>query len=95
MSQLCIGSLSVFVLGSDYFESLNEVVFVNFCNHSVIVNGSDGQNADDGMVLLPLVPFRFQNHALEAVELLERAILKLINPSPVEGLDVVEDIQMV
>ena len=75
MSQLCILSLSVFVLGSDYFESLNEVLFVNFCNHSVIVNGSDGQNADDGMVLLPLVPFGFQNHALKAVELLEGSIL--------------------
>ena len=75
MSVLGILSLSVFVLGSDYFESLNEVLFVNFCNHSVIVNGSDGQNADDGMVLLPLVPFGFQNHALKAVELLEGSIL--------------------
>ena len=75
MSVLCILSLSVFVLGSDYFESLNEVLFVNFCNHSVIVNGSDGQNADDGMILLPLMPFGFQNHALKAVELFERTIL--------------------
>ena len=75
MSVLGIMSLSVFVLGSDYFESLNEVLFVNFYNHFVIVNGSDGQNADDGMVLLPLMPFGFQNHALKAVELLERTIL--------------------
>ena len=94
MSQLCIRSLSILVLGSHYFKDLNDVVFVNFYNHFVIVNGSDWQNADDGMVLLPLVPLGFENHALKAVELLERAILKLEHPSPVKSLDVVENLQM-
>ena len=40
------------------------------------------------------MPFRFQNHALKAVELLERAILELEHPGPIKSLDVVENIQM-
>ena len=70
MSQLSVRSLSVFVLGSHDFENLSDAVFGNFCNHFVEVNGADGQNVDDGMVMFPLLPLGFENHALEAVKLL-------------------------
>ena len=40
------------------------------------------------------MPLGFENHALEAVELLEGAIFELEHPGPVKSLDVVENLQM-
>ena len=40
------------------------------------------------------MPLGFENHALDAVELLEEAILELDHPGPVKSLNVVENLQM-
>ena len=97
---LCIATVPLFGLGPLSILVILRPHDVVVHNYSVLVHSLDGHSVEikcsswelkcDGLILLPQLPFRLNDHALETLKLLPRMIWLLEVPCPIQQTDVIE-----
>ena len=98
---LCIATVPLFGLGPLSILVILRPHDVVVHNYSVLVHSLDGHSVEikcsswelkcDGLILLPQLPFRLNDHALETLKLLPFSTLTtLINPCPVQEVNIIE-----
>lgn len=92
MSTVRISTFSICILGPhDFSCAINtSILSPNFCNHAPKINCSNMQSDFNSLIFYPLLHFRFKNHTLNTFKLLPHAFTRLVNPCPIQHLQIIK-----